>query len=89
VKKRTQDFAFFFFCMLEFPEVINVIKSSFSLGMIVEQADSSGESEEHSEMPQHAKTLIIISALIMLVGSAYLLILLATYAGVGIGLPIG
>ena len=70
----------------QFPEVINVIKSSFSLGMIVEKADSSGESEEHTEMPQHAKTLIIISALIMVVGSASFWVLLATFTGVGIEL---
>ena len=57
-------------------------------GMIVEKADSSEESEECIDVPQHAKTLIIISALIMLVGSAYLLILLTSYAGVGISLPI-
>ena len=54
--------------------------------MIVEKADSSEESEEHIEVPHHAKTLIIISALIMVVGSAYLLIRLATFAGVGVGI---
>lgn len=57
--------------------------------MIVEKADLSGESEGHTEVPQHAKTLIIISALVMLVGSGYLLIRLATLIGVGIGLSLG
>jgi hypothetical protein len=50
--------------------------------------DSSKNLDENIEVPQHAKILIILSALIMVVGFVWLLILLATYTGVGIGLMI-
>jgi len=48
-------------------------------------------SKKNTRVSKRSKIIIGISALIMLVGSAYLLIRLATFAGVGVGfsLPFG
>jgi len=53
------------------------------------ELDSEDNSNKQTtQMPIYAKTIIVISALIMIAGSVFLWILLATFTGVGIGLSL-
>ncbi len=48
----------------------------------MEKLDSEEDSDEDAaQVPQRAKTIIVVSALIMIVGSVFLLVLIAAFAG--------
>lgn len=48
----------------------------------MEKLDSEEDSDEDAaQVPQRAKAIIVVSALIMIVGSVFLLVLIAAFAG--------
>ncbi len=48
----------------------------------MEKLDSEEDSDEDAaQVPQRAKTIIVVSALIMIVGFVFLLVLIAAFAG--------
>ncbi len=48
----------------------------------MEKLDSEEDSDEDAaQVPQRAKTIIVVSALIMIVGSVFLWVLIAAFAG--------